>query len=88
MQVPTLNVARVPMFCRPVAAKRGPCCQRAVANFAAVATAENAGDVKWNKTYYPTLADTSKAEKDWCVPACIRCCVRTLSTTLKCAAAT
>jgi hypothetical protein len=51
----------------PAAAVRASAPQcRCVAAKAAVCTAENAGDVAWNKTYYPKLIDTAKVEKDWC----------------------
>lgn len=57
--------SRTAVVARPSAArctvKRNPVVVRA----AAVCTEENAGDVKWNKSYYPTKADCAKADKDW-----------------------
>eukprot|EP01025_Chloroclados_australasicus_P025335 TRINITY_DN2531_c1_g2_i5.p1 TRINITY_DN2531_c1_g2~~TRINITY_DN2531_c1_g2_i5.p1 ORF type:complete len:241 (-),score=22.48 TRINITY_DN2531_c1_g2_i5:192-914(-) len=47
---------------RPAAPHPRPCVACAAV---AECTDANAGDIKWAKTYYPTLADTAKAEKDW-----------------------
>lgn len=60
------KVQRRQVLCAPAALRTAAPAKRAVAVRAAVATEENAGDVAWNKTYYPKLVDAAKSEKDWC----------------------
>lgn len=59
------KIQRRQVLCAPVAVRAAAPANRAVAVRAAVATEENAGDVAWNKTYYPKLVDAAKSEKDW-----------------------
>lgn len=59
------RVSRRQVLSAPAALRTAAPAKRAVAVRAAVATEENAGDVAWNKTYYPKLVDAAKAEKDW-----------------------
>lgn len=54
-------------LCAPAALRTSAPAKRSVAVRAAVCTEENAGDVAWNKTYYPKMVDAAKVEKDWYV---------------------
>ena len=58
---------RTPVFGKPAAVRAVS--QRpslnVVVRAASIATPETEGDVKWNRSYYPTGADTAKVNKDW-----------------------
>lgn len=63
------QVHRRHVFSTPSSVRAAAPASRAVAVRAALATEENAGDIAWNKTYYPKLVDVAKVEKDWYGPA-------------------
>jgi len=65
------GLTRTPAAGRPLVAARPLQHSRAISvsvRAAAVNLDATAGDVKWNKSYYPTLSDTAKLNKDWCAP--------------------